>query len=555
MSQRKKRKKRSTRPGRGRSRVRAKSRAISTDRLTLIILLVFIAALMLIRLRMLGVPLERDEGEYAYMGQLMLRGIPPYALAYNMKLPGTHAMYGVFMAIFGQTVQGIHLGLALVNAASVAFLYYIGRHFMRPWPALFGAMAFGVLTLGNGVLGFAFHATHLVSFFALAGVLVLLKAVGNNRYRLHILAGVLLGLSVVMKQAGIFFLLFGAVVAFLYPKVRGKTWITALRTGGYYVAGALIVGAVLLGILWSTGVFDKFWFWNVTYLKEYGTNIDISTAFQRLKYTGGKILPGYYLFWVAALLGLVLSFLRPGRREDKWIIWLFVLCAVLTVVPGFYFRRHYFITLTPALGLCFGLLVFYAGEAHRIKREWANVGGLFLLIAATSMALRVDGDYLFSQTPDEIARTAYHLNPFPESVVISEYIREHSDPDDRILVLGSEPQIYFYSRRLSSTGYIYMYNMMEIHEHNLAMQKEMVSEVGQTPPEYIVYVNMKASWLRLQDSPMYIFNWRREYIGRHYNLVGVVDIGSNRTVYKWGNDARTYQPASDLKIQVFRRRG
>ena len=42
-----------------------------------------------IRIRLLGIPLERDEGEYAYAGQLMLQGIPPYKLAYNMKFPGT----------------------------------------------------------------------------------------------------------------------------------------------------------------------------------------------------------------------------------------------------------------------------------------------------------------------------------------------------------------------------------------------------------------------------------------------------------------------------------
>ena len=44
-----------------------------------------------IRIRLLGIPLERDEGEYAYAGQLMLQGIPPYELAYNMKFPGTYA--------------------------------------------------------------------------------------------------------------------------------------------------------------------------------------------------------------------------------------------------------------------------------------------------------------------------------------------------------------------------------------------------------------------------------------------------------------------------------
>src|SRR5438552_14930481 len=42
-----------------------------------------------IRIRLLGIPLERDAGEYAYAGQLILQGIPTYKLAYNMQFPGT----------------------------------------------------------------------------------------------------------------------------------------------------------------------------------------------------------------------------------------------------------------------------------------------------------------------------------------------------------------------------------------------------------------------------------------------------------------------------------
>ena len=61
-----------------------------------------------IRFHLRNIPLERDEGEYAYAGQLMLEGIPPYQLAYNMKLPGTYAAYAVILAIFGQIPSGIH---------------------------------------------------------------------------------------------------------------------------------------------------------------------------------------------------------------------------------------------------------------------------------------------------------------------------------------------------------------------------------------------------------------------------------------------------------------
>src|ERR1051325_81079 len=80
-----------------------------------------------VRLRLRDMPLERDEGEYAYAGQLMLQGIPPYKLAYNMKLPGTYAAYAVIMAVFGQSPSGIHLGLALVNCASIILMYFLGR--------------------------------------------------------------------------------------------------------------------------------------------------------------------------------------------------------------------------------------------------------------------------------------------------------------------------------------------------------------------------------------------------------------------------------------------
>lgn len=84
----------------------------------------------------MDVPLERDEGEYAYAGQLILQGVPPYRLAYNMKLPGTYAAYAGIMAVFGQTVRGIHLGLLLVNLAAAALLFLLGRRLFHDDPRL-----------------------------------------------------------------------------------------------------------------------------------------------------------------------------------------------------------------------------------------------------------------------------------------------------------------------------------------------------------------------------------------------------------------------------------
>src|SRR5712692_993309 len=109
-----------------------------------VLLAAVIGLIVLIRIRLLAIPLERDEGEYAYAGQLMLQGVPPYKLAYNMKFPGTYATYAVIMSVFGQTTTGIHLGLLVLNAAAIVLIFLLG------------------LRLASSIAGIAAAATYAV---------------------------------------------------------------------------------------------------------------------------------------------------------------------------------------------------------------------------------------------------------------------------------------------------------------------------------------------------------------------------------------------------------
>src|SRR5437762_167010 len=108
---------------------------------------VIILLVVAVRFRLREMPLERDEGEYAYAGQLMLQGVPPYKEAYNMKLPGTYATYAVIMALFGQTASAIHFGLALVSAASVVLVFLIGRKLLDDITVVVAASVFALLSL------------------------------------------------------------------------------------------------------------------------------------------------------------------------------------------------------------------------------------------------------------------------------------------------------------------------------------------------------------------------------------------------------------------------
>ena len=74
-------------------------------------------------------------------------------------------------------------------------------------------------------------------------------------------------------------------------------------------------------------------------------------------------------------------------------------------------------------------------------------------------------------------------------------------------MLGSEPQIYFYSGRRSATGYLYMYGLMEDQKYALRMQQEMIGEIETNSPEFVVFVHIPSSWARPLDSETLIFKW------------------------------------------------
>ena len=96
--------------------------------LALASLVLVLAVVTGIRIHLLSLPLERDEGEYAYAGQLLLQDIAPYKEMYSMKWPGTFAVYAVTMGLFGQSIAAIHSGLLLTVLPSVGILFFIGRN-------------------------------------------------------------------------------------------------------------------------------------------------------------------------------------------------------------------------------------------------------------------------------------------------------------------------------------------------------------------------------------------------------------------------------------------
>jgi hypothetical protein len=472
-----------------------------------------------IRVRLLGIPLERDEGEYAYAGQLMLQGIPPYQLAYNMKFPGTYAAYALIMSIFGQSPAGVHLGLLFVNAATVAMIFFLGRRLLGEIGGIAAAASYAIMSVSPTVLGFAGHATHFVVFFAVAGMLLLLRALataspssgGQDRqsHALFFVSGILLGLAVIMKQPGIFFLLFG--LTFLLVR-SPRPW----RSIALFICGAVVPFVVTCALLRHAGVFDKFWFWSITYARQYGTRVSLPLAVEVFASAFPRVAGSSGGFWILALIGFLLSL---WRLRSQFFVPLFLFFSALALSAGFYFRQHYFILVLPALALLVGMTMSIL-QGTMAKR----VVTLSTFIAALALPLYAERDFFFELSMDEVSRLTSGMNPFPESQRLAEFLRERTSPNDTIAVLGSEPQIYFLAQRHSATGYIYMYPLMEPQPFAAQMQQEMIREIENAWPKFVVFVSIQTSWLTAPESERAIFDWFEKYSAAELKPAGLVNM-------------------------------
>jgi len=500
-----------------------------------------------------GLPLERDEGEYAYEGQLLLHGIWPYKLVYTMKLPGTAAAYALIMSIFGQSISGIHIGLALANLGTIGLVFLLGRDRLGAVGGIISAASYSVLSLMPNVLGTAAHATHFVVLFAVAGTLVLSRSVDRQSLRLIFASGLLLGIAFLMKQPGVFFVGFASLYLFVHDRKARLGSRRILSRNLVLILGAVVPSIVTGLLLWSAGVFEKFWFWTVKYATQYGSQVSAAEGVQMFigHFTG--VLGTAWPIWLLGSVGLIAFALDRTLRGGASFLITFALFSALAVCPGLYFRPHYFILFLPALSLMCGSAIVAAINLLKAKPNAVRVAVLGIVAVILGFPLWSERDFFFELPVSEANRLVNGTNPFPESIKIADYIQSQSGPDDKIAVLGSEPQIYFYSKRLSATGYIYTYSLMEPQPYAHQMQQEMIDEIEAARPRFLVLVVMSKPWLAGRDSDQTILRWAENYCASDYEEVGLINISEPGTDYYFSTQLSGVTPTAD-HILIYRRK-
>ncbi len=448
-----------------------------------------------IRFHLRNTPLERDEGEYAYMGQLMLQGIPPYKLAGNMKLPGIYAAYAAIMAIFGETTAGIHIGMIFVNAATTILVFLLGKYLYGLLAGTVAGTTYAFFSIRPALLGIDGHATHFVVLFAVAGVLLLLYAIDRGRTVLFFASGLCFGMAFLMKQPGIFFAVFGALYWLWCEWKSPSLWRNIFIRGGALAAGTAFPFVLMCLWLWHAGVFENFCFWTWSYALEYGSIAD----WPLVRYLLGLSLPWAFrpvVIWEMAIVGFTAPMWNKYAREHGGFMAGLFFFSCVAVCPGFYFRPHYFILILPAAALATGIGVESVRRFLKQNTARPLLAGLPVLYFVLVFVVCVQSQYrvYFRLDPVALSRKMHYQQPYVEAVAVADYIAAHAKQGDEIGIMGSEPQICFLTHLHCATSYLYMYPLLEKQRFAPQMRADMMRQLEKARPRFLVYEDAELAW-------------------------------------------------------------
>ena len=525
------------------------------DTLSLFVILLIITKL---RFPFLEIPLERDEGAYAYMAQLLLEGVPPYTQAYSLYFPGVFIIYALTFLILGQTIFAIHFCLLVATLITIVIIFLIGKKLFDPLTGIISGATFGLLGLNPYAQGLFSHGEPFTMLFICSGVYLLLLSIDSEKKILFLWSGLFFGLGLLIKQN--VFVFIGLPIVYLCwsllkkPRLKRKFYLDAIF---YFTFGYFIPLAVFFIFCLITGSLEQMFFWTFIMPTEMTPPISISRAVYQFKILTLPIIKSSPLFFGVAAIGLLSPLWDKSSRLAVLFIVIFLVFSFFTMSLVFYFRAHYFLCLFPATALLTGVGFYSMNNLIKkisLRRINPIITAVFVFIFF-SYSIFDQRKFFFQTKPETVSRIIYGNNPFPESLVIADYIKEHSSPSDKIAILGSEPQILFYADRISASKHIFMYYLMGNHLHALSMQKEAMADIELTKPPILINVVIPTSWLFQKDSKSMLFHWLDGFVLKNYKLAGVVEIqGLNTTNYYWGVDTTKFVPKGENFIQIYQRK-
>jgi len=310
-------------------------------------------------------------------------------------------------------------------------------------------------------------------------------------------------------------------------------------------------------IMAAQGAFGEMWYFAVEFPSTYVSAIPFDVGIGLFKRFGGKVIMSYLPFWIIAASGIFLLFFTKENLHKKIWMPVWAVMALLSVTPGLRFFGHYWLMLMPVLAILVGS-AFYSlqsllegrGKILATLIPALIFGGIFI-----QNIISYSG-YYFNPNYENILRDTYGMNPFPEAKVIGDKLKPMAKEGDKILLIGSEPELYIYTGMDAPNRHAYFtYLVMNpAKTRSNEWQKEFIDNLNQEKPRFVVVFQNKISLGVDPNAKRSVFNFIGNYLNNGYRKIGNVDIlGRDNTRYNWNiRKVQTYKPRSDSFVDIFK---
>lgn len=531
------------------------------------------AVLIPLGLRLLAVdlPLERDEGEYAYVAQRMLWGEAPYAEIFNQKTPGAFFIYAAAIKLLGGSPAAFHLAAYLFDALTAFLLFDLTRRLFGTHPAILAALAYGLITVEPRLLALAANTEHFGNLPLGLAAWLLLRPGKRASMRSTAIAGICCGVAVWIKQVTLFPALFFLGLPWIWPPRREQAEPPGRgRLFAAGLAGFALVNGLGAAVIWGLfDAWDAFLDCAVWHNFEYGRRVPPGQALELLAAALRDQTPSLLGIWMLAAIGVLALFGRlsgtrcefptdavsnpvagdcdrmaapAASRRLGWLLMAWLAACFLAAASSLHFYQHYFIWMAEPSSVLVGL-----GGAWLLARLRSVMGGtvtaLVMVVLFTAPTLAANQGIWLRRGEEGRLSRLYGPNLFAQSQRIAEYLKKHSAPSDTVLIVGTEPQILYYAGLKSATRYVIVYPLFGPYRDAQERQEEVLREIRTRPPAWILDVRFSNSRTPDPRRPRILeeelFNLLQ--MKGEYRLDGLAfpDPENKRFVLQFGREARS----------------
>src|SRR6266404_622553 len=392
-----------------------------------------------------------DEGYYGIIANDTLDGGTLYHTAVDTKPPGIYYIYVAVFKVAGKNnLLAVHVLAILVVAATALVVRRISAQVGDDWAGAWSGIGYAVFVHayrpGDTL---AANTEIFASLFLTLSVFIFLQGDRKGGWGWMFLSGALVGMATLIRQPSAVTL--GAMLAYLvyvWLIPRYQTLGRVLAAGTGVVTGFVAVIAGLASYYRSQGNLHDAYLWAWAFAIRY---VESETTFlyvvKRLVTVHLAVMLAWGLLWYFGLRQLIetLRSFRHGRTlpTEQVLLIFWLVLSYLTIFIGWRFPGHYHLAVLPPLsilaGQAFSRFVAEQRRSPQPRWRWLRTG-IIGAAALPAIGFLVMAFTVRTQTLDFLPTV--------------QHIVKETNPNDRIFVWGSCPQLYSFSDRRMATRFV-----------------------------------------------------------------------------------------------------